>query len=106
MEGPAVEGALEGLASNGLRDIVVHSGAHALLAVALDGRGRHGDDGDGARGDLVRVVVPDQVGRAVPVDHRHLHVHEDGIGFGVWGVGSVGGDEVVKGFAPVPDCRD
>jgi hypothetical protein len=66
-------------------------------------------------------VVPDQVRRAVPVDDGHLHVHEDGIwagmpaggrrggggiGRGGRGTGRRAGEEIVQGFAPVPDGRD
>jgi hypothetical protein len=106
VDGPAVQHALQRLALDGLGDIVVHTRAHALLALALYRRGRYCHDRDRAGGRFVRFVVPDQVRRAVAVDYGHLHVHENDVGLGVGYVGGVGCDEVVEGFAPIPDCGD
>ena len=104
--GPAVQRALQRLGPDGLGDIVVHTRELALLAVALYCRGRHRHDRDRAGDRFVRVVMPDQVRCAVPVDDGHLHIHEDDVGFGVWGIRVFGGYQMVQSFVTVPNCCD
>jgi len=94
-QNPADEHLLEDLAFDGLGEVVVHTGFHAFLAVALDGGCGHGNDGDLAEEELVGRVVSDEVRRPVAVDDWHLHIHEDDVGSGVRGVGRLRGDEVV-----------
>ena len=42
----ALEHLLESVCAHGLGEIIVHPGFEALLAVAADGTGGHGDDED------------------------------------------------------------
>ena len=58
---------------DGLREVVVHARGQAALALALDGGGGHRDDGH----PVVGLAVADLAGGGVPVEDRHLHVHED-----------------------------
>ena len=111
---PSHQHRFERLAADGFGQVVVHAGLAALFAIALDGGGGHGDDGEGSDGGVgrVRVVVADHVGRAVAVEDGHLDVHEDDVwvavvGIGVGGVGGGGGFyEVVERFFTVPDRVD
>jgi len=65
---PTIERVLERLRLDGFRNVVVHAGTHALLAITLDGGSGHGDYWDGARGGFVRIVVPDKVRGSIAVN--------------------------------------
>lgn len=69
----------------------------------MDSGGGHSDDGDTARGQAEGHVVSNEVRGFVAINDGHLYVHEDDVGFGVRGVGNVGGEEVVEGLFAVPD---
>ena len=56
---------------------IVHSGCQALLAEALDGMRRHGNDGDVAA--VEPLLLPNDRRRLQPVHVRHFQVHEHNV---------------------------
>ena len=84
---PLQEHVFKSFSFDGFGEIVVHACFLALFFITLDGRGGHSYDGHVADvGDgRVGVVVADDVSCSVAVQDRHLHVHEDDIGFRVRG---------------------
>lgn len=83
-------GAAEGLGDDGGADgfagVVVHAGFEALLAVAFEGVGGHGDDPGAA---LDGVLGAEAAGAFEAVHDGHLHVEEDYV-VGVAGDGGEG----------------
>ena len=81
----AVDGAHQIRAADGLRQIIIHAGGEAVLAVALQGVGREGNDGHMRRGGgAIRagtlLFEPADFARGLdPVQIGHLHVHEQDI---------------------------
>ena len=42
----------------------------------------------------------------IPIDDRHLDVHQYDVWFGIWRIFALGSEEVVEGFFAVPDGRN
>jgi hypothetical protein len=63
---------------NGFGDVVVHAGLQAFGAVVRQGMGGDRDNRD-ARIDAHRVAAPNSAGQLVPVNHRHLAIHQHGV---------------------------
>ena len=71
---PPLEHRIEILSAQRLREVVVHPGAQASLAVARKRVGRHRDD---RHVTIRRLVLANPRGRLVAVEVRHLAIHED-----------------------------
>ena len=94
------------MASYRLREVVVHPGALAFLAIALDGGRGHGDDWSllDAWDRVVGTVMADEVSGAIAVENGHLYVHQDD----VWARTPLGVllQKVVERFLTIPDRID
>ncbi len=78
------------LGGDGLGQVVIHAGFHAVFDILGKGVGGHGDDGNGfGLGMAAGTYGP---GGIVAVHHGHLNIHEDG----VKGAGRTG-DKLISG---------
>ena len=97
LAGEALDQGEEGGHVDGLGGIFVAAGAHAAVAVFLEGMGGEGDD------DALITIGTELGGGGVAIHHGHLHIHEDDLK-GVARTGRLDGDAI--GFFAIVGAGD